>query len=478
MINLSRLLRHLLDLVHSLSRFFLYFLSLILIILLEMLLFALGDFLLPVSIDRLYLAYAASVLVVLGYLLVREYWYQPSKLTLTLNEIIHTETDLAFLKTKLAGAIASAFQASRVDFLLVADFAARPAESLLPDSPAHNRYAKLEKRLHQIHSPLVADELKDPADLELFRELNLNIILPLKVGSEDIGLLILGPRLHKKIYLTRHLKFLAGVSSQLALALKHAESYRQIQDFNRVLETKIIDRTRDLEASQAAQLRLKDEFVYIATHDIATPVAAITGFTELINRAELAVPPEITKYLAAIGEASSRLKVLVNDLLQIARSESGTIKVALTQVDASQIIASAVRVVAPQASQNKISLTLNLGPDNRLQADPVKLAEVFENILSNGVKYNRQGGTLNVASSVIGNKYVIEFSDTGIGIPKSEHAKVFTKFFRSESALAREHPGTGLGLFVARMLTEKMGGTISFTSTENQGTTFRLEFNR
>ena len=181
--------------------------------------------------------------------------------------------------------------------------------------------------------------------------------------------------------------------------------------------------------------------------------------------------------MSAIDEAANRLKVLVNDLLQVARSDSGTIKVNLVKVDAKDILDSAVRQIAPLAKDKNVTVNLNLGSLTTIQADPVKLAEIFENLLSNGVKYNKPGGSLTITSTAKNGQAFFEFKDTGVGIDESEQAKVFTKFFRSETPEVRQRPGTGLGLFVVRMLVEKMGGTISFESVKDVGSTFTLQFN-
>jgi len=240
----------------------------------------------------------------------------------------------------------------------------------------------------------------------------------------------------------------------------------------------LIDRTHELEEAQAVQLKLKDEFVFIATHDLATPVTAISWVTQMISARSENISDQLKKDLMIISDASDRLKVLVNDLLQVARSESGTVKIDLVDVDARKIIETAVQEVGPLAADKKINIAINLAPNNTIKADPNKLSEVFENILSNGVKYNKEGGSLSISSHPQDDGVVFEFKDTGLGIPEAEIAKVFTKFFRSEKPEVRAHPGTGLGLFVVRMLTEKMGGKISFESIEDKGTTFSIFFKR
>lgn len=401
-----------------------------------------------------------------------------ARLLKKLTAVMSSEINIYFLEKKIIDILAAEIKLGSANFVLVSDFIARPVGVLDAKDSNATKFAPLEKMLHRVKTTMVARDVIDPLDKETFKKLGIEVVVPLIVADEDIGLFVIGPKKSGAGYSRHDLKFLHSLAPLAAMAIKNADSYRKIQEFSRTLETKVIERTHELEASQAIELKLKDEFVFIATHDLATPVTAISGFTSMINSSQEPISPTLKNYLSAITEASERLKILVNDLLQIARSDSGTIKVQLSKIDAGKILEAAVREVVPVAQQKNIQIAVGLAPDNMIQADSVKLAEIFENILSNGVKYNKVGGTISVSSHIDGDHLVFEFKDTGIGISKAEQPKIFTKFFRSESGEARQQPGTGLGLFVARMLTQKMGGNISFESVEGQGTTFKLVFNR
>jgi signal transduction histidine kinase len=426
----------------------------------------------------LLLAVIFASVTVLYYIFLRLYQYlQKQDFITQLTQVIASEMNLVLLEKKVVNLLSVALKISTGDFILVSDFVARPLSSLDSLDSPNIKFASLEKKLHEIKRIMVYEKISDPVDKEIFKSLNIRLILPLFLPGEDIGLLIMGPKI-KGHYSSNDIRLLETIAPQLTLALKNADSYRKIQEFSQTLERKVIERTHELEILQNEQLKLKDEFVFIATHDLSTPVTAISGFTALINNSKENLSPTLKNYLAAITEASSRLTVLVNDLLEVARSDSGTIKLELQKIDASKIIEAAVREITPQANKRRITISLSLAPDNIIQADPMKLSEIIENILSNGIKYNRDDGKLIVSSHTQDNQYILEIADTGLGIPKSEQSQVFTKFFRSETSEARKQPGTGLGLFVARMLSQKMGGHISFESVEGEGTTFRLIFNR
>lgn len=479
-----------LDITSVVSRAVSYTLLLASVVLIEVGILWVGTLILPGNFDKTIIAFVGSILIVMGYSNLNtaitrltdsiffQGRYNQESLLKTLTTIMVNEMDVKFLKLKLIKILTEQMKVSSASFLLISDFIAKKIPTIEFGIPPNVKYKALEGMLHKVGKTMIFEDMTEEADKEIFRKLGISIILPLKVGDEDIGLFILGTKLSGEMYSQRDIDTLEIFAPQAAIALKNADSYRQIQEFNRTLEAKVIDRTHELEIAQASELKLKDEFVFIATHDLATPVTAISGFSALINKSNEVLSPQLKSNLEAITEASNRLKVLVNDLLQIARSDSGTIKLDVKDVDARSILEAAVRELTPLATEKKVKIKLELGSDNNMKGDATKLSEVCENLMSNSIKYNNPGGSLTISSRVEENKYIIDFKDTGIGIPESEQSKVFTKFFRSEEPEVRQRPGTGLGLFVARMLTEKMGGEIAFESIVDQGTTFSLTFNR
>jgi signal transduction histidine kinase len=247
----------------------------------------------------------------------------------------------------------------------------------------------------------------------------------------------------------------------------------ELQKEKESVERKVKERTRELRETQKRELALKDEFVFIASHDLRTPAAAVTGYLSLIRDSKERFSKDTQENFDAIEEASIRLDQLVEDLLQIARSESGTIKVEVSSVDIVELIKKGTRQITPQADKKKISIEINLDHNNRhVLADEEKLSEAIENLLSNAVKFNREKGKIVLTSAKIKDKLQVDVSDTGYGIPKDQQDKVFGKFFKARTEETKGVPGTGLGLFVVRMLVEKMGGKITFTSEEGKGTTF------
>jgi len=175
--------------------------------------------------------------------------------------------------------------------------------------------------------------------------------------------------------------------------------------------------------------------------------------------------------------ANDRLIQLVNDLLEIARSEAGRLKIAVSPCDVRESIAAILTEVRPLADQRKIVLTYReLEGLPQIMADPGRVKEVIMNLVSNAIKYNREGGSVEVYHEVAGRRVIIHVEDTGMGISEAEQKRVFEKFFRSESAKVGEIEGTGLGLFITKEIVEKMGGEVWFISEEGKGSRFSVGF--
>lgn len=234
------------------------------------------------------------------------------------------------------------------------------------------------------------------------------------------------------------------------------------------LEKLVLERSKEL-------LKMKDEFVFIAAHDLRTPVTAISSFVSLINEQRDKLSADLQEDLDAVVEGTNRLKQLINDLLQVARSDSGTMKIELAPININTLIGQTYKELELPAQKRGISIELRLDTVHKtVMADEKKLSEVLENLFSNAVKYNKDKGKITVTTALKDKSLVLTIADTGLGIPATQQLKVFQKFFRADMDSMKNISGTGLGLFVVKMLVEKMGGTITFSSQEGVGTTFTI----
>ena len=230
--------------------------------------------------------------------------------------------------------------------------------------------------------------------------------------------------------------------------------------------------TREVTAQREAE-RLKSELVATVSHELRTPLTGILGFAELLVNHTVSDETR-ERYLTTIYAEGRRLADLVNEFLDLQRIEAGGFTLALESVDLGALLRQEVELYSAQSDAHTISLEL---PEDELvvSGEPDRIAQVFGNLLSNAIKYSPDGGMVEVNVESRRGVARISVRDEGIGIPASQHDRVFTKFFRSDAASARRIGGTGLGLALCREIVEAHGGSIGFESEEGSGSMFWFE---
>jgi signal transduction histidine kinase len=220
--------------------------------------------------------------------------------------------------------------------------------------------------------------------------------------------------------------------------------------------------------------KLKDEFVYIAAHELRTPVTAIRGYLSMALGNDFGkLSPALEATLKKINGANEQLMRLVNDLLEIARAEAQNTEIEVSKVDLVSATQTVVDSLGAWAQMSGIKIIYER-PKSALYviANENKLVEILNNFSSNAIKYNKQGGLITIRHQVKRDKIVTEVQDTGIGMTKKELSRLFEKFYRAKNEKAIKVSGTGLGLFIAKQLVEKMGGKVFVESTLGKGSTF------
>ena len=221
--------------------------------------------------------------------------------------------------------------------------------------------------------------------------------------------------------------------------------------------------------------RLKDEFVALVSHELRTPLTSIRGYLELVLDGEAGeLSDDQREFLGIVERNSHRLLALVGDLLFLAQVEAGKLSLELGAVDLSSIAAETVETARPLAEERGITLTLASGPLPLLAGDRVRLAQLLDNLVSNGLKFTPSGGRVDVRVRAERGRAVIEVRDTGMGIPAGEQEHLFERFFRASKATEQAIPGTGLGLAISKAIVHAHGGRITVASEEGKGSTFRV----
>jgi len=222
--------------------------------------------------------------------------------------------------------------------------------------------------------------------------------------------------------------------------------------------------------------RLKDDFVATVSHELRTPLTSMMGFLEMIREGEAGpLNEEQQRFLAIVYRSSERLQRLVGDLLFVARLDASGLQLHFAQVDVTEVVREAVESAAALARSRTIDLRSELGDVPVVSGDRERLLQLVGNLVSNALKFTPAAGTVTARTLVDGASVVIEVTDTGIGIPESEQARVFQRFFRSSTATEQAIPGTGLGLVISRAIAEAHGGSISVRSAPGAGASFRVE---
>lgn len=224
--------------------------------------------------------------------------------------------------------------------------------------------------------------------------------------------------------------------------------------------------------------KMKNEFVSTVSHELRTPLTAIRGSLGLLNGGAMGeLPDKVRDLLKLAGNNTDRLLLLINDILDMQKIESGEMVFNYSELDLIPFLEKAIRENRPYGEQYDVEFVLIKRLENiSLYADKDRLMQVMANLLSNAAKFSPKGGQVEVEVSQGKDGFIrISVTDRGEGIPEAFKAKLFDKFTQSDSSTTRQKGGTGLGLSIAKVIVEHNGGQIHFKSREGCGTTFMVD---
>lgn len=226
--------------------------------------------------------------------------------------------------------------------------------------------------------------------------------------------------------------------------------------------------------------RSKSDFLAVMSHELRTPLNAVGGYAELLEMGVRGpVNPQQREDLRRIQASQRHLLGLINEVLNYAKLETGTVHFDLASVSMREALMGAESLVAPQALSKGLRLTTaECALEIAAEADAEKLQQVLVNLLSNAIKFTPAGGHLTLACIATDTHVLVTVHDTGIGIAANQHERIFDPFVQVRSDLTRPHEGTGLGLAISRDLARGMGGELTVTSAEGTGSTFTLALRR
>jgi signal transduction histidine kinase len=233
-----------------------------------------------------------------------------------------------------------------------------------------------------------------------------------------------------------------------------------------------IENARLYAAVQAAD-RAKSEFVGIVAHDLKAPMTGIAGYADLLLMTASNLDARQLEYLNRIKNTEQRMEVLVSDLADISRIESGHFFMRELRVSVADIVSALKDTTMPQIEARGHTLVERIEPGlPDMWVDYYRLLQVLTNLLTNAYKYTPDGGTITLGAAQRDGRIHFSVTDTGIGMSRDDLARLGTKFWRAEDSFTRSQPGTGLGFAITRALVEQMGSAIIVTSAVGQGSTF------
>ena len=269
------------------------------------------------------------------------------------------------------------------------------------------------------------------------------------------------------------------------------QGFALVLGFSVILVGAALDRRRRLErglaeAHEAALVardaaegasRAKSMFLANMSHELRTPLNAVIGFSELMH-SEIYGPlgnQRYREYAAQIQEAGRHLLDLIGDILDMSKIEAGKYDMAREDVPADALIRDCLEMLREQATQGGVKLSANFEGYQTVRADRRALKQILLNLLSNAIKFTPAGGSVLVRSHAAKEKYVLSITDTGMGIPAEELARLGNPFVQLRSTAGISHQGTGLGLALVRGLAEMHDGTMRIESQDGKGTTVTIE---
>jgi signal transduction histidine kinase len=282
----------------------------------------------------------------------------------------------------------------------------------------------------------------------------------------------------------------AFLTSEMHLASVR-ESYRELAEKTARLQ-EAYDRLRELD-------RLKSNFLATVSHELRTPLTSIIGYSEMLAvglAGELNA--EQREFVETIRSKGDHLLALITSLLDLNKLEQGSVTLQCEPVHPRELIEEVAKTVRPQASKKGVQLAVELAePLEPIALDAVRMKQVLFNLADNAIKFTPPGGTVRFSARpmdvpvpeggdrerdgvglvlMMAPRRGVEFavSDTGPGIPKSEHQRIFDAFYQVDGSSTRQHGGVGLGLAIVKRLVEAHGGTIEVESEPGRGTTFRV----
>lgn len=311
------------------------------------------------------------------------------------------------------------------------------------------------------------------------------LLTPIVLKGEKVGAILAGNSVISDKIGEDEKNMMSLLANQVAVVIDNSRLYEQLRQSHHLLESKVQERTRELE-NLNQQLKhlsdMKSDFVSSASHELRTPLTSIQGYSSILTSGKLGpVTPEQQTRLNKIHLHANELVEMINTLLDISRIERGKTEMKMEKFSLRDLILKVVDLLQPQFSARKIQVRLTLTENTEpATGDVTQLQRVLINLFGNAAKYTPDNGTgiISVQTAVLEKEHRVSISDNGVGIPEEALPKLFTEFYRVDSPMNQEIKGTGLGLSLVKKIIEAHKGTIWVTSRLGKETAFHFTLPR
>lgn len=364
-------------------------------------------------------------------------------------------------------------------------------EFILLDKELTNvKHVKNEEIIHKLLNVkfdiITTDNLDKATDKSLYdylHEHDIAVVIGLRTSKENLGYMLLGYKQSGNIYNSVDERLLGIAADEIAISLQNALRFEQIQQFNITLQAKVDEATKELKKTNEKLKALdetKDDFISMASHQLRTPLSIIKGYVNMVANGDTGkVSQQQKDFLDQALVSSETMVRLVTELLNVSRITSGKFSVDTSAVNLADIVENEIQQLTNMANERKIDLVFLKPKDFPvLMLDEEKIRQVIANFIDNAIHYSKDKGAKINVQLTDADDIVFEVIDNGIGVPASEKEHLFTKFYRAKNAKEARPNGTGVGIYLAKVVVNELGGDLIFESKEGVGSTFGFRFKK